>query len=114
MAMEAALKAIAEPRRREILRLVWDSERSAGDIAAHFDVSRPAISQHLRVLKEADLVTERRDGTHRFYRANPDGLAELRVFLEGFWEESLADLKRVAEAEERSRRADGTNDEHHP
>lgn len=112
--MEAALKAIAEPRRREILRLVWDSERSAGDIAAHFDISRPAISQHLRVLKEADLVTERRDGTYRFYRANPDGLAGLRGFLEGFWDESLADLKRLSEDEERSRRADGTNDEHHP
>ena len=112
--MEAALKAIAEPRRRDILRLVWDFERSAGDIAAHFDVSRPAISQHLRVLKEADLVTERRDGTRRFYRANPDGLAELRGFLEGFWADSLADLKRIAEDEERSRRADGTDGQRHP
>jgi DNA-binding transcriptional ArsR family regulator len=112
--MEAALKAIAEPRRREILRLVWDSERSAGDIAAHFDVSRPAISQHLRVLKEADLVTERRDGTFRFYRANPDGLAGLRGFLEAFWEDSLTDLKRVVEDQERSRRADGKNDKRHP
>jgi DNA-binding transcriptional ArsR family regulator len=111
--MEAALKAIAEPRRREILRLVWDSERSAGDIAAHFDVSRPAISQHLRVLREADLVTERRDGTFRFYRANPDGLAGLRGFLEGFWEESLTDLKRAVEEQERSRRADGKNDKRH-
>jgi DNA-binding transcriptional ArsR family regulator len=111
--VEAALKAIAEPRRREILRLVWDSERSAGDIAAHFDVSRPAISQHLRVLKEADLVTERRDGTYRFYRANPDGLEGLREFLENFWEESLADLKRVAEKEERSKRADRSDDDSH-
>jgi DNA-binding transcriptional ArsR family regulator len=57
--MEAALRAIAEPRRREILRLVWDAERSAGEIAGHFDVSRPAISQHLRVLKEAELVSDR-------------------------------------------------------
>jgi DNA-binding transcriptional ArsR family regulator len=63
--MEAALKAIVEPRRREILRLVTADERSAGDIAAHFDVTRSAISQHLKVLREADLVTERRDGTRR-------------------------------------------------
>jgi|ERR687887_266122 DNA-binding transcriptional ArsR family regulator len=103
--MEAALRAIAEPRRRAILRLVWDAERSAGEIADHFDVTRSAISQHLRVLREADLVTERRQGTYRFYRANPKGLAELRTFLESFWEASLGDLKREAEAEERSRRA---------
>ena len=112
--MEAALKAFAEPRRRAILRLVSDEERSAGEIAAHFDVSRPAISQHLRVLKEADLVTERRDGTHRYYRANPDGLAELRRFIERFWDDSLADLKTAVEAEERSRRADGTKHDRHP
>jgi DNA-binding transcriptional ArsR family regulator len=110
--MEAALKAIAEPRRRAILRLVWDAERSAGEIADHFDVTRSAISQHLRVLREADLVTERRQGTHRFYRANPNGLEELRAFLEGFWEASLADLKREAETEERSRRA--RPDKRHP
>ena len=101
--MEAALKAIAEPRRREILRLVWDAERTAGDIAAHFDVTRPAISQHLRVLKEADLVTERRDGTRRLYRARPEGLAELREFLDAMWTSSLGSLKRAAEAEERRR-----------
>jgi DNA-binding transcriptional ArsR family regulator len=99
--VEAALKAIAEPRRREILRLVWDAERSAGDIAAHFDVTRPAISQHLRVLKEADLIFERRQGTKRFYRARPEGLEELREFLEGFWDDNLAALKRAAEKEER-------------
>ena len=82
--MEAALKAIAEPRRREILRLVWDAELSAGEIASHFEVTRPAISQHLRVLKEAGLVDERRDGTRRIYRARPDGLEGLREFLAGF------------------------------
>ena len=76
--MDAALKAIAEPRRREILRLVWDAERAAGDIAAHFDVTRPAISQHLTVLKEAQLVTERRDGTRRLYLARRDTVADLR------------------------------------
>ena len=69
--MEAALKAIAEPRRRQILTLVRDEELSAGEIAAQFDVSRPAVSQHLAVLKEAGLVDERRNGTRRMYRARP-------------------------------------------
>ncbi len=121
--MEAAIKAIAEPRRREILRLVWDAEMSAGQIASHFEVSRPAISQHLRVLKEAGLLFERRDGTRRIYRARPDGLAELREFLEAFWDESLSALKREAEAEERwhvegsSRSSEGdrlSSVRHHP
>jgi DNA-binding transcriptional ArsR family regulator len=95
--MEAALQAIAEPRRREILRLVWRKELPAGEIAAQFDVTRPAISQHLRVLKEAGLVSERRDGTRRLYRARPEGLAELRAFLEGMWDDSLERLKTIAE-----------------
>ena len=101
--MEAALRAIAEPRRREILRLVAADERSAGDIAARFDVTRSAISQHLKVLREADLVTERRDGTRRLYRARPEGLEGLRAFLEEFWTDRLDDLKSEAEAEQRRR-----------
>ena len=104
MPMEAALKALAEPRRRQILSLVRDGELSAGEIASHFDVSRPAISQHLNVLKEAGLVTERRNGTRRLYLARPDGLGELRTFLDGFWDERLDALKRVAERKERSKR----------
>ena len=80
--MEAAIRAIAEPRRREILRLVWTSELAAGEIASHFDVTRPAISQHLRVLKEAGLVSERRNGTRRLYRARPESIAQLRAYLE--------------------------------
>jgi DNA-binding transcriptional ArsR family regulator len=98
--MEAALKAIAAPRRRQILTLVRDGELSSGEIAAHFDVSRPAVSQHLTVLKEAGLVSERRNGTRRLYRARPEGLAELKAFLEGFWDEKLEALKREAEREE--------------
>ena len=98
--MEAALKAIAAPRRRQILSLVRDRELSAGEIATNFDVTRPAISQHLNVLKEAGLVTERRSGTRRLYRARPDGLAELRAFLEDFWDDRLDALKREAESEE--------------
>jgi DNA-binding transcriptional ArsR family regulator len=102
--MQTAIQALAEPRRREILELIRDRELSAGQIAAGFDVSRPAISQHLGVLKEAGLVSERRDGTRRFYRARPEGLEELREFLEGFWQFSLEQLKRAAEAEQRRKR----------
>jgi DNA-binding transcriptional ArsR family regulator len=99
--MEAALKAIAEPRRRAILRLVSDTELSAGSIATHFDVTRPAVSQHLSVLKEAGLVTERRNGTKRLYRTRPEGLLEVRAFLDEFWSDRLEALKREAEREER-------------
>ena len=107
--MEAALKAIAEPRRREILRLVRDEERTAGQIAEAFDVTRPAISQHLGVLKEAGLVDERRDGTRRWYRARPQGLRELQSFLEEFWEDKLARLKAAAEWEEKKKRRKGAS-----
>ena len=102
--MEAALRAIAEPRRRRILELVGDRELSAGEIASHFEVTRPAISQHLGVLKEAGLVNERRNGTQRLYRARPQGLAELKAFLDGFWDEKLEALQREAEREERQKR----------
>ena len=79
--MDAALKALAEPRRREILRLVWMRELPATDIADHFgDVTRSAISQHLGVLKAAGLVSERRDGTRRLYRAQRDEMKQLRRF----------------------------------
>jgi DNA-binding transcriptional ArsR family regulator len=101
--MEAALKAIAAPHRRQILSLVRDGELSAGEIAAHFDVTRPAVSQHLTVLKEAGLVDERRNGTRRMYRVRPDGLAPIREFLEQFWDERLEALKREAELEERKK-----------
>src|ERR1700752_3510575 len=101
--MEMALRAIAEPRRRQILALVRGRELSAGDIAWHFEdeVTRPAISQHLTILKEARLVTERRDGTRRLYTARPEALAELRRFLEEFWDDKLATLKREAEHKQR-------------
>jgi DNA-binding transcriptional ArsR family regulator len=106
--VDTALKAIAAPRRREILSLVREHELPAGEIAAHFDVTRPAISQHLTVLKEAGLVSERRNGTQRLYQARPDGLAELRKFLEEFWDPRLEALKREAESEERKN--DGSDD----
>jgi DNA-binding transcriptional ArsR family regulator len=106
--VEAALRAIAAPHRRQILALVRDEELAAGEIAAHFDVTRPAVSQHLNVLKEAGLVSERRNGTRRLYRARPEGLAELKAFLEGFWDDRLGALKREAEKEERKKH--GRND----
>ena len=82
---DEALRALAEPRRRAILRLVSDEEMAAGQIAAAFDVTRTAVSQHLTVLKNAGLLTERRDGTRRLYRARPEGLAGLRQFLDDMW-----------------------------
>ena len=95
--MEAALKALADPGRRRILTLVRDEERSAGEIAAEFEVSWPAVSQHLRVLKNAGLLHERREGAKRLYRARPEGLADVRAFLDGFWETRLERLKREVE-----------------
>src|SRR4051794_19572895 len=106
--MEAALKALAGPRRRQILTLVRDGELSAGEIAAHFEVTRPAISQHLTVLKEAGLVDERRNGTRRLYQARPTGLVELREFLDSFWGGRLEALQ--AEAEREERKDDGKRD----
>ena len=97
--IDLALRAIADPRRREILALVRERELAAGEIAARFDVTRPAISQHLAVLREAGLVTERRAGTRRLYLARPGGTAELRAWLEAFWDDGLARLKHAAEQE---------------
>jgi len=103
--MDAALKALAEPRRRAILRLVWSHELPATEIADQFrDVTRPAISQHLAVLKEADLVIERRDGTRRLYRAKTATVAELRAFLDDYWTSGLERLRDVAEAAETRKR----------
>ena len=102
--MQTVIQALSEPHRREILRLVRDRELAAGEIAARFDVTRPAISQHLTVLKNAGLVNERRAGTRRLYRARPEGLAELRSFLDGFWEDGLERLKAAAEQEQREGR----------
>src|SRR6267143_4246945 len=98
---DAALRAIASPRRREILRLVWDRERSSGDIASHFSVSWPAISQNLRVLEEVGFVRTRRSGTTRFYRADRARLGPLKAVLVKMWEADLDRLADLAEAEER-------------
>jgi DNA-binding transcriptional ArsR family regulator len=97
----SALRAVSEPRRQTILRLVWDRERAAGDIAASFDVTFGAVSQHLRVLHDAGLVSVRRDGRRRLYRARPEALGPLRAVLEDLWRSGLQELKTLAEAEER-------------
>jgi DNA-binding transcriptional ArsR family regulator len=104
--VQPALDALAEPRRRDILALIRDRELAAGEIAANFDVTRSAISQHVGVLKQAGLVTERREGTKRLYRARPEGLAELRAFLDEFWSDRLDVLVREAQREERRRKRD--------
>lgn len=97
--MQAILEAIANPRRREILRLVWSQELSAGDIAARFDVSWPAISQNLGVLRKAGLVTERKESTRRYYRADRAAAGPLAVVLEEMWSRDLANLQSVIEEE---------------
>ena len=98
--MDAAARALAEPTRREILRLVRDTEQTVSDIAENFSVSRPAISQHLKVLQDAELVTARSEGTRRFYRARPEGMHELRAWMDEFWSDSLRTLKVEVEREQ--------------
>ena len=103
--IDRAFHALAEPRRREILRALADRELAAGEIAARFDVTRPAISQHLAILRSAGLVEERRDGTRRWYRANRDGLVPVRDWIGAFWDDRLDALRTAVDAanEETSR-----------
>jgi len=96
---DGALRALAEPRRRAILELVSHDELQAGAIAAAFDVTRTAVSQHLTVLKDAGLLAERRSGTRRFYRARPEALEQLRSYLEDVWSSSLGLAARLVEDE---------------
>jgi DNA-binding transcriptional ArsR family regulator len=96
--MATPLEVLAEPRRQHILRLVWDGELAAGEIAARMDVSFGATSQHLRVLREAGLVSVRQEGRRRYYRARPEGLGPLRAYLEQLWRGHLDDLRAAAEA----------------
>ncbi|HEV3474675.1 MAG TPA: metalloregulator ArsR/SmtB family transcription factor [Actinomycetota bacterium] len=98
---DVALRAVASPRRREILRLVWSRELTSGDIARHFDVTWPAISQNLRVLEGAGLVRARREGTTRYYRADRARLGPLKAVLTRMWEGELDRLAHLAEEEER-------------
>jgi DNA-binding transcriptional ArsR family regulator len=99
-------QALAEPRRREVLKLLAGGERTAGDIAARFEVTRQATSQHLRVLLESGLIRERREGAKRWYSARPEGLGEVRAYLDGMWPPALERLKAAAEREHASGRRD--------
>ena len=103
--MDSAFTAMAEPRRRRILELLRGREMTAGEVAREFEVTRPAISQHLRVLKEAGLIDERREGTRRFYRVRPEGLDDIHAYLDGFWGSALERLKLQAELDERRDRS---------
>src|ERR671914_2675400 len=100
MAYAQALQALGDPTRRAVLEELRDGPRAVGEIAAAMPVSRPAVSQHLRVLKEAGLVTERREGARRVYRIHTEGLAALRAYLETYWQEALAAFKEAAEQPE--------------
>lgn len=95
-------QVIAEPRRRAVLSLVAEHERTAGEIAECFDVTRQAVSQHLRVLLGAGLIVERRDGTRRWYSARPEGLEDVRAYVDAMWSPALQRLKIAAEAEHAS------------
>ncbi len=94
------LQVIAEPRRREILGLVWDKEMAASDIAARFDVTFGAVSQHLAVLRDAKLVAVRKDGNRRLYRADQDALAPYKSILESMWTDTLKGLAEAIEINE--------------
>jgi DNA-binding transcriptional ArsR family regulator len=102
MAYHSPMDALGDPTRRAIFERLRSGPLSVGEIAAELPVSRPAVSQHLRVLKEAGLVTERRNGTRRLYRLDPDGLGELRRYVEDFWTDALAAFKAEAERERRN------------
>lgn len=95
-------EAIAQPTRRRIVRLLATGELSAGEVSSYFKLTQPAISQHLKVLREAGLVTQRRDGTRRLYSVRAEGLADLHGFLADLMPSRLEFLKQAAEHEERS------------
>jgi DNA-binding transcriptional ArsR family regulator len=90
MTYERALAALADPTRRQLFESVRRQDVTVGELAAALGITQPAVSQHLRVLREASLVTERRDGARRYYRPNPEGLAELREYVESLWDDALA------------------------
>jgi DNA-binding transcriptional ArsR family regulator len=100
--VDDVLDALGDPTRRAVLELLRGGERPVGELAAVLPVSRPAVSQHLRILRGAGLVSERRDGTRRLYRVDPDGLAALRTYLETYWNDVLAAFKGAAEGGGRS------------
>lgn len=106
--LDIAAHAMADPTRRHLLRLVRDREVAAGELARRCpQISRPAVSQHLRILQRAELVTVRRAGNHRLYRSRPEGLGDLRAFIDEMWADRLSALKTAAERAETARRQTG-------
>jgi DNA-binding transcriptional ArsR family regulator len=99
MSTDAVLRALAEPQRRRILAVVRDRELPAGEIAEHFDITHQAVSQHLRVLKDAGVLQERREGTRRLYALRPEAIEPVRAFLDELWPASLQRLKRTVETD---------------
>lgn len=99
--VDSAFRALADPNRRRILHLVAGRALSAGEIATHFATTRPAVSQHLTILKEAGLLTEKREGSRRIYQANPETVDDVIAHLQSFWSSRLQELKRQAERKER-------------
>ena len=97
MAYAQVLDALGEPTRREIFELLRNGPKAVGEIARHLPISRPAVSQHLRVLKDAGLVADRQEGTRRVYSIDPGGLAEAREWLDAMWDRALAAYKEAAE-----------------
>src|SRR5919202_2038927 len=104
MAYAITIQALGDPTRRAVFEQLRRGPRAVGEIAAELPVSRPAVSQHLRVLKEAGLVTDRQNGTRRLYRVDPGGLAELREYLDRFWDEALDQFKQAVEADNEGRK----------
>jgi DNA-binding transcriptional ArsR family regulator len=100
---DAVLRALAEPQRRRILELVRDGELPAGQIAAHFDITPQAVSQHLRALKDSRLLRERREGTRRFYSMQPETIQSLKAFLDELWPASLSRFAEAVESVEADR-----------
>jgi DNA-binding transcriptional ArsR family regulator len=96
---DSSLSALADPTRREIFERLGRGPRAVGELAAGLPVSRPAVSQHLRVLKDAGLVSDEQVGTRRVYRIEPAGLGELRDWVDGFWKDALASFKTAVENE---------------
>jgi DNA-binding transcriptional ArsR family regulator len=101
---EEALNALGDPTRRAIFEQLVEGPKPVGELAKTLPVSRPAVSQHLRVLKGAGLVSERPEGTRRVYRVDPHGIVALRAYFEGFWDRALAAFQAEAEEQERSKR----------
>jgi DNA-binding transcriptional ArsR family regulator len=114
LAADLALDALGDPTRRRVMELLRTGPRAVGDLAADLPVSRPAVSQHLRVLKGAGLVTSRPHGTRHLYAIDDEGLAAIRTYLETFWDDALAAFKDAAERPPAQRTAGPPEEGDHP